>query len=155
MEGTTGREKDVACNLVDTEATGDVATLMRLLLQFLCPTFFNTLVPPIKIRHSQRMHRRECTDLSDVFGRTEAPAPVDIRLTDFVTSVTAAVRVDGQTTITGTTVARGPLFIEPIEVVARVGRVRIGDLASALVKANFEDLVGNIALNFPAHVHDV
>ena len=41
------------------------------------------------------MCRRECTDLSDGIGVTEAPAPVDVRLTDFITSVTAAVLVRG------------------------------------------------------------
>ena len=48
---------------------------------------------------------------------------------------------------------RRPLFVEPIEVIAKVCRARAGDLNSVLVEANFEDLVGDIALNFPAHVH--
>lgn len=43
LEGTTRREMDIACHFVDTEATRDVTTLVRLLSQFFCPTFFNTL----------------------------------------------------------------------------------------------------------------
>lgn len=46
LERTTRREVDIACDLVDTEAARDIATLVRLFLQLLCPTFFNTLVFP-------------------------------------------------------------------------------------------------------------
>lgn len=49
LEGTTGREMDIPCNLVDAETTGDVATLVRLFLQFVCPAFFYTLLSPIKL----------------------------------------------------------------------------------------------------------
>ena len=33
--------------------------------------------------------------------------------------------------------------------------MRVGDLASALVEADFDNLVGNVALDFPSYVHDV
>lgn len=49
LEGTTWREMDIACDFVDAETTRDIATLVRLFLQFVCPTFFDTLVSPIKI----------------------------------------------------------------------------------------------------------
>lgn len=45
LEGTTGREMNIACNFINTKATRDIATLVRLLLQFFCPTFFDALVP--------------------------------------------------------------------------------------------------------------
>ena len=44
LEGATRGEVDVTGNLVDTETTRDVATLMRLLLQLFCPTFVNALI---------------------------------------------------------------------------------------------------------------
>lgn len=47
------------------------------------------------------------------------------------------------------------MFVEPIQVVAGVYRLRVGDLVSVLVETSFEDLVGYVALDFPAHVHDV
>lgn len=56
LEGTTGGEVDIAGDLVDTETTRDVATLMSLILQFFRPTFFHALVYPIKLQCSQRMH---------------------------------------------------------------------------------------------------
>ena len=86
---------DVASNFVDTETTRDVATLVGLFPQLVCPTFFDTLVYPIKLRRSQGMHVRECTNLTYRLGGTETPAPVDICLTDLVASVTTAVILGG------------------------------------------------------------
>jgi len=97
----------------------------------------------------------KCTNLSDRLGGVEAPTSVDVCLADVITSVTAAVRVLGQTTITRTTVVRGALFIEPVKLIARIRRLRVGDLDSVLVEANFHNLVGDIALDFPANIHDV
>ena len=76
-------------------------------------------------------------------------------MTDFITSVTAAARDRGETTVARTAVVGGPLFVKPVEVVARVGRVQVGDFDPALVEANFENLVGNVVLDFPAHVRDI
>lgn len=56
LERTTRGEMDVSGDLVDTETTRDVATLVRLFLQLVCPAFFNALAYPIK-----NDFRRECT----------------------------------------------------------------------------------------------
>ena len=101
------------------------------------------------------MSRREWTDLSDILGGTEAPASINVRLTDFITSVTTTVWFRGEATVTRTAVARGPLFVESIEVVAWVGGLGVWDLVSALVEASFKNLMGNVVLDFPTHVHDV
>ena len=47
------------------------------------------------------------------------------------------------------------MFVQSIEVIARVRRGRVGDLVSGLVEAVFQDLVGDIALDFPCKVHNV
>ena len=47
------------------------------------------------------------------------------------------------------------MFVQSIEVIARVRRGRVGDLVSGLVEAVFQDLVGDIALDFPGEVHNV
>lgn len=85
----------------------------------------------------------------------EAPASVDVRLADILTGVTTAVLVHGVTAITGTTVVRRALFVEPVEVISGVGAVRVGDHDSVLVEAGFQYLVGDITLEFSSDVHDV
>jgi len=49
LEGATRGEMDVAGDLVNTETTGDIAALVSLFPQFVCPTFFYTLPYPIKL----------------------------------------------------------------------------------------------------------
>lgn len=58
LERTTGREMYVASDLVDTETTGNVATLVRLFLQFFRPSFFDALVYPVEPQRSQKKTRR-------------------------------------------------------------------------------------------------
>jgi len=101
------------------------------------------------------MYAGKCTNLTDRFGGMKAPTSVDVCLADVIASVTAAVRVRGQTTVTRTAVVRGALFVEPVELIARVRRLRVGNLVSVLVETHFQDLVGDIALDFPTNVHDV
>ena len=48
LEGATRGEVDVSGDLVDTETTRNIATLVRLFPQFVGPTLFHTLVYPIK-----------------------------------------------------------------------------------------------------------
>ena len=50
---------DVSSDLVDTETTRNIATLVRLFPQFVGPTLFHTLVYPIK-----PSVRRDCTQES-------------------------------------------------------------------------------------------
>jgi hypothetical protein len=59
LEGATRGEVNIASDLVDTEATRDVATFMRLILQFFRPTFFNTLIYSVKLWRSQGIHAEE------------------------------------------------------------------------------------------------
>jgi hypothetical protein len=40
---------DVTGDLVDTEMTGDIATLVRLFPQLLCPTFIDALICPVRL----------------------------------------------------------------------------------------------------------
>ena len=62
-EGAAGREMGVAGDLVDTETTGDIATLMRLVPQLFRPALFNTLIYPVELPRSQNIQSGECTDL--------------------------------------------------------------------------------------------
>jgi len=49
LEGTTRGEVNVAGDLVNAETTRDVAALVRLFPQLVCPTFFYALPYPIKL----------------------------------------------------------------------------------------------------------
>ena len=49
LERTTRGKVDVAGDLVDTEATRDIAALVRLFPQLVCPAFFYTLPYTIKL----------------------------------------------------------------------------------------------------------
>ena len=86
---------DVAGDLVHTETTGNVATLVRLILQLVCPAFIHTLFYPIRLGLFGERMRGERTNLSDRIGGVETPASVDIRLADLITCITAAVRIHG------------------------------------------------------------
>lgn len=59
LERTTGGEMDVAGDFVDTETTSDVATLMRLFLQFFRPSFFDALIYPVEPLRSQKLQPGE------------------------------------------------------------------------------------------------
>ena len=101
------------------------------------------------------MHAKECTDLSYRLGGIETPASGDVCLANLIASVTAAVLVCGKTAITRTTVVRRALFVEPVEVIARVRRMGVGDVDSILVGAHFNNLVGDVTLDFATDVHNV
>lgn len=61
LEGTARGEMDVAGDPINTETTGDVAALVRLFFQLVCPTFFYTLLYPVRpdiLRESLRENAR-------------------------------------------------------------------------------------------------
>ena len=69
---------NIAGNLVDTEATRYIATLVRLFLQLFCPAFLSALDYPIETLCQRRVYARECTNLSDRVRSMKAPASVDV-----------------------------------------------------------------------------
>lgn len=92
--------------------------------------------------------------LVNSIGVGKAPSPVHIRRPDFLTGV-AATRLGLQSTITRPTV---PLLLHLavlLELTLELGRMRVGHLPSALLEADFEDVVREIALDFTADVHNI
>lgn len=95
LEGTARREMNIASNLVDTEATRYIATLVRLFFQLFCPAFLGTLDYPIETFCQRRVYAGERTNLGDRVRSMKAPTSVDVRLADFLAGVTATIGVRG------------------------------------------------------------
>lgn len=94
------------------------------------------------------------THLFNSIGVGKAPSPVHVRHPDFLTSV-ATSRLRLETAVAGPTVPLLLHFAVLLQLTFELGRVRVRHFPSALLQADFEDVVREIALDFTADVHDI